>query len=70
MPELMTKFSRSKWKDCCGKGCKKCEMAQAYIEAYGRAKGLERLNEDRAVMQGKKSHKLKGGKKKGGGKKA
>ena len=67
MGELRKKFSGSEWKDCCGKGCKKCEIAQAYIKEYGsRAKGLEKLNEDRAVMQGKKSHKLKGGKKKAG----
>ena len=67
MAELRKRFSRSEWKDCCGKGCKKCEIAQAYIKEYGgRTKGLEKLNEDRAVMQGKKSHKLKGGKKKAG----
>ena len=67
MGELRKKFSGSEWKDCCGKGCKKCEIAQAYIKEYGsRAKGLEKLNEDRAVMRAKKSHKLKGGKKKAG----
>ena len=67
MPDLRKKFSSSEWKDCCGKGCKKCEIAQAYIKEYGgRSKGLEKLNDDRAVMQAKKSHKLKGRKKKGG----
>jgi hypothetical protein len=66
MPDLSKKFSRSDWRDCCGKGCKKCEIAQTYIGVYGKAKGLEKLNEDRAVMQGKKSHKLKGRKKKSG----
>lgn len=66
MPDLKKKFSRSDWKDCCGKGCKKCEIAQTYIGVYGRAKGLELLNADRAAVKGKKGHKLKGGKKKGG----
>ncbi len=66
MPDLKKKFSRSDWKDCCGKGCKKCEIAQTYIGVYGKAKGLEKLNEDRADIRAKKSHKLKGHKKKGG----
>ena len=70
MPDLKKKFSRSDWKDCCGKGCKKCEIAQTYIGVYGKSKGLEKLNEDRAVMQARKGGKLKGGKKKGGGKKS
>jgi hypothetical protein len=64
MTDLSKKFSRADWKDCCGKGCKKCEIAQAYIGVYGKAKGLDRLNEDRAVM--KKGGKLKGGRKKAG----
>jgi len=67
MADLKKKFSRSEWKDCCGKGCKKCEIAQAYIKEHGgRDKGLEKLNEDRAVMQAKKGRKLKGHEKKGG----
>jgi hypothetical protein len=37
---------------------------------YGKSKGLEKLNEDRAAMHAKKGGKLKGGKKKGGGKKS
>jgi hypothetical protein len=64
MPELKERFSRKQWKDCCGKGCKKCEIASAYIEEYGKKKGLERLNEDREDAK-----KAKGGKK-GTGKKA
>jgi hypothetical protein len=66
MPDLKKKFSRSDWKDCCGKGCKKCEIAQTYIGVYGKSKGLLKLNEDRELMRHAKSHKLKGGKKKGG----
>lgn len=60
MTKLRDQFSRKKWKDCCGKGCKKCAIAQAYQEEYGRKDGLERLNADRkAVKKGGK----KGGKK-------
>jgi hypothetical protein len=66
--ELRERFSRKEWKDCCGKGCKKCDIAQAYIGEYGRKEGLDRLNDDRkAVKAGKAS--AKPGKKAGGGKK-
>jgi hypothetical protein len=49
--ELMARFSRKQWKDCCGTGCKKCEIAQTYIGEYGKKKGLALLNEDRAVAK-------------------
>jgi hypothetical protein len=62
MPDLKKKFSRKKWKGCCGKGCKKCEIAQTYIGVYGKNKGLRKLNEDRTEMQAKKSGKKKGAK--------
>ena len=55
MAELREKFSRKQWKDCCGKGCKKCEIAQTYVGVYGKSKGLENLNEDRAVMRAKQT---------------
>ena len=38
MTKLKNEFSRKEWKDCCGKGCKKCEIAQAYIAEYGNRK--------------------------------
>ena len=60
MPDLKKKFSRKEWSDCCGKGCKKCEIAQAYIAEYGRKDGLEKLNADRKAV--KKSGKTKGSK--------
>jgi hypothetical protein len=47
MPDLSNKFGRKEWKDCCGKGCKKCEIAQSYIAAYGRGDGLAQLRADR-----------------------
>jgi hypothetical protein len=74
--ELIERFSRSQFKDCCGKGCKKCEIAQAYIGEYGKKKGLELLNEDRAAAKKGKAPKKaakkvgKKGKKGAGGKKA
>ena len=71
MPDLSKKFGRKEWKTCCGKGCKKCEIAQAYIGEHGRKKGLGLLNEDRAaatkgkgLKKGPKAHpgkKLKDG---------
>ena len=59
MTELRDQFSRKQWKDCCGKGCKKCDIAQAYIDEYGKKKGLDKLNDDRAAVKKAK----KGGKK-------
>ncbi len=70
MTKLKNEFSRKEWKDCCGKGCKKCEIAQAYVAEYGSRKdGLEKLNADRdAVKRGGKT-KGKKGKKSGKAKK-
>jgi len=64
--KLKHEFSRKEWKGCCGKGCKKCQLAQAYIAEYGsRREGLEKLNADReAVKKGGKTKGTKGGKKK------
>ena len=70
MTDLKEEFGRKQWKGCCGKGCKKCEIAQAYIGEYGRSEGLEKLNDDRkAVLKGGGKKKKGGAKKKGGGKK-
>jgi len=66
MPDLKKKFTRKEWKDCCGKGCKKCALAQTYIGVYGKGKGLDKLNEDRTEMRAKKSSKKKSAKKKHG----
>ncbi len=66
MPDLSTKFSRKEWKDCCGKGCRKCELAQTYVAAYGRGDGLSQLKADRkAALAGKAAKKGKKGRKKG-----
>ncbi len=55
MSDLKKKFSHKEWKDCCGKGCKKCKIAQTYIGVYGKKKGLDKLSEDRAAMHSKKA---------------
>jgi hypothetical protein len=58
--DLKKKFSRKQWKDCCGKGCKECKIAQAYIAEYGKKKGLETLSDDRnAVKKAKTGAKKK-----------
>jgi hypothetical protein len=58
--KLKSEFGRKQWKDCCGKGCKKCEIAQAYTAEYGRKEGLDKLNADRKAV--KKGGKTKGSK--------
>ncbi len=60
MTKLKSEFGRKQWKDCCGKGCKKCEIAQTYIAEFGRKDGLEKLNADRKAV--KKGGKTKGSK--------
>ena len=66
MPDLKKKFSRSEWKDCCGKGCKKCEIAQTYIGEYGKNKGLDKLNEDRERDAGQEERQAQGRQEEGG----
>ena len=76
MTRLMSEFSRKKWKDCCGKGCKKCAIAQAYIREYGKQDGLAKLEADRDAVKkdgkkgAKKDAKGRGDKKSRGKKKA
>jgi hypothetical protein len=62
--KLKNDFSRKQWKDCCGKGCKKCEIAQAYTSEYGRKDGLEKLNAERKAVKKKGGKKHKKSKKK------
>ena len=64
MSKLKDDYTPKQWKSCCGKGCKKCDIAQAYIARYGRAEGLERLSVDRAKMQKPTKKGPKKGKKK------
>ena len=65
MTKLKDEFTRKEFKDCCGGGCKKCELAQAYIAEFGDRKGgLAKLNEDRKAVKKKgKKAKKKAGKK-------
>jgi hypothetical protein len=65
LTKLKNEFTPKEWKGCCGKGCKKCEIAQAYIGKYGRSEGLDKLNADRAAVKksAKKGGKTLGGKK-------
>ena len=61
MTKLKNQFSRKEFKDCCGKGCKKCELVQAYVAEYGdRKEGLARLNDDRKAAKKKGGAKKKG----------
>jgi phage-related protein len=46
MVKLRKKFSKSAWRDCCGKLCDDCKIAEAYIKEYGEYKGIKRLKRD------------------------
>jgi hypothetical protein len=43
-------WSKKEWKKCCGKGCKKCDIANAYIDEYGSKAGQKKLKKDHAKM--------------------
>jgi hypothetical protein len=43
---IRDQFTKKERKDCCGGGCKKCKIAAAYIEEYGKEKGLKKLKKD------------------------
>lgn len=57
MTDLKHRFSRKEWKHCCGKGCRECQIAQAYLTAHGRDDGLALLRVDRHDVLGKKGGK-------------
>ncbi len=46
MAKLRKKFSNSAWRDCCGKICDDCKIADAYIKEYGKNKGEKKLKRD------------------------
>ena len=46
MAKFRKKFSNSAWRDCCGKICDDCKIADAYIKEYGKNKGKKKLKRD------------------------
>jgi hypothetical protein len=46
MAKLRKKFSKSAWKDCCGKFCDDCKIAEAYAKEYGKRDGEKKLKRD------------------------
>ncbi|HUK77582.1 MAG TPA: hypothetical protein VL117_08285 [Thermoleophilia bacterium] len=46
MTKLRDEFSKKEWKHCCGKGCKKCALHNAYLEAYGKKEGEKKFARD------------------------
>jgi hypothetical protein len=39
-------FSKKDWKKCCGKGCKKCDLYNAYLDEFGGKAGKKRFKKD------------------------
>ena len=46
MTKLSNEFSKKEWKHCCGKGCKKCDIHNAYLDAYGHREGEKKFAKD------------------------
>ncbi len=50
MAKLREQFSDKAWKKCCGKGCGKCGIHAAYIDAYGKKAGEKKFAKDHGRM--------------------
>jgi hypothetical protein len=46
MTKLRDDFTKKDWKNCCGKGCKKCTVHSAYLDAYGKKEGEKKFAKD------------------------
>lgn len=51
MVKFRKKFSKSTWRDCCGKLCDDCKIAEAYIKEYGENKAKKRLKRDQKKIE-------------------
>ena len=43
-------FSKKEWKKCCGKGCKKCDVHNAYLDEFGKKAGWKKFQKDHDKM--------------------
>jgi len=43
-------FTEKQWKKCCGKGCKKCDIHNAYLAVYGKKQGERKFQKDHDKM--------------------
>jgi hypothetical protein len=50
MAKLRDEFPKKDWKHCCGKGCKKCAIHNAYLDAYGKKEGEKKFAKDHDRM--------------------
>ena len=50
MAKLKHEFSKKQWQHCCGKGCKKGDIHNAYLDAYGHRAGEKKFAKDHAKM--------------------
>jgi hypothetical protein len=46
MAKFRDRFSAKAWKKCCGKGCKKCEIHNAYLAEFGEKAGEKKFAKD------------------------
>jgi len=50
MAKFRMQFTDKQWQKCCGNGCKKCEIHNAYLDAYGKKKGEQKFGKDHEKM--------------------
>lgn len=47
MSKLRKEFSEAAWKDCCGKFCDDCKIAESYKDKYGKKEAQKKLKKDK-----------------------
>ena len=50
MTKFREQFARKQWKKCCGKGCKKCDVHNAYLDEFGKKAGWKKFQKDHDKM--------------------
>jgi hypothetical protein len=43
-------FGKKQWKKCCGHGCGKCEIHNAYLAEFGKKAGEKKFHKDHDKM--------------------
>jgi hypothetical protein len=50
MAKFREQFNDKQWDKCCGHGCKKCAIHNAYLAEYGKKKGEKKFAKDHDKM--------------------
>jgi len=48
--KFRNQFGKKQWKKCCGHGCGKCEIHNAYLAEFGKKAGEKKFHKDHDKM--------------------